>query len=108
MEVGAVRSNETLRMNATTGELKSLGGVTKYSTSDLVDVNADDIMATARNPVTMGPPSTITTASIVRANGVDMPISTALALGWIVRTADGFKQTAKYAAEREASASGKA
>jgi hypothetical protein len=107
MEVGAVRDGGTLAMDVNKGTLRH-SEVQKYSTSDLVDVNADDIMATARNPVTMGPPSTITTASVVRANGVDMPISTALALGWLVRTADGFKQTAKYTAEREASASGKA
>jgi hypothetical protein len=101
MEVGAIRGGDTLAMDANKGTLRH-SEVQKYSTSDLVDVNADEIMATVRHPVTMGPPSTITTASIVRANGVDMPISTALALGWLVRTADGFKQTAKYAAERGA------
>lgn len=107
MEVAAVRTGETLRVNTATGELESLGGVTKFSTSELVDVNADDIMATVRSPVTMGPATNPNEKSIVRAMGQDMPISTALALGWLVRTANGFQETAKYRAERGARDAGK-
>jgi hypothetical protein len=109
MEVGAVRSGETLRMNPHTNELESLGGVTKYSTADRAPASDTDIASTARTAFG-SPASEITPKTIVTVPGFgEMEVRVAVSLGYLRKTGEGiYATTGKHVADREALAPGKA
>jgi hypothetical protein len=110
MEVGAVRSGETLRMNPHTNQLESLGGVTQYSTADDRTPPSDtDIASTARTAFG-SPASEITPKTIVTVPGFgEMEVRVAVSLGYLRKTGEGmYATTGKHVTDREALASGKA
>ena len=100
--------NGALRINTSTGEQTNLGTI-RASVSGAADPSGDSgILATARTPAFNGPAHVIKPETIVRVEGYDMEVKTAVQMGYLRRQSDGSYVETTNAQREEAEAAKRA